>query len=85
MDEETGLPLFHGCIYQVLGGSGRNGDVYLPSTMTRAGSFVIQIDTILAHCVVPSPGPDEAEINNAWFTPYGDQKIKNIYLNYLNI
>lgn len=80
VDEETGLPLFHGCIYQVLGGGGRNSDVYLPSTMTRAGSFVIKIDTILAHCVVPSPAAGQEEINNAWFTPYGVQKIKNIYI-----
>ena len=80
VDEETGLPLFHGSVYQVLGGGGATGDVYLPSKMTREGALVIQIDTILAHCVVPSPASGEPEIDNAWLTPYGDQKIRNIYI-----
>ena len=59
-DEETSLPVFNGVLSYVVGGSDQNSRVYLPSTLTRDGSFVIEVDTITSHAITATG----AEYNN---------------------
>lgn len=82
VDEATGLPLFHnGRIARIVGGStSQKQKVYLPKTLTREASFVVEINTISSLCVVPSPAKGEKEIKNAWAFPSGKAKITDIYI-----
>ena len=72
IDEETGLPIFNGAVSYVMGASGANADVFLPSTLTKDGGFIIKVTKISANAVTV----DGAQYNgkNKW------DKIKNIYI-----
>lgn len=72
-NEDTGLPEFNGKVVFVVGGSSdRNKNVYLPSTLTKAGSFTIAVTSIASGCV--SSTGSEYEGKNKW------DKISNIYI-----
>lgn len=76
-DEETNLPIFNGVVSFVLGGNNGNQSVYLPSTLTREGSFVIQVTKITSGAV--SETGSEYKGNNAWKS--GETlKITDIYI-----
>lgn len=80
-DEESNLPIFNGVLSFVTGGSGNNRDVYLPETMTREGSFIIEITKITKDCVTA----DGAEYHNKnrWVDGEGENatnRINNIYI-----
>ncbi len=72
-DEETSLPVFTGVVSFVIGGSGQNADVCLPSTLTRDGSFVIDVEGITTGCVTATGA--EYNNKNTW-----GPSIKNIYI-----
>ena len=81
IDEESGLPIFHGVVYRVVGGANKNSQsVFIPSTLTRDERLIIQIDTILGDCVVPSPAEGEEEIKNSWKNPDQSPRITDIYI-----
>ena len=73
LDPESGLPIFDGLVLFVLGSSSsQNSDVYLPSTLTKAGKFIIQVNRIAAHAVTELG--EEYHNKNTW------NKITNIYI-----
>ena len=75
VDPETGFPIFDGFIAFVLGGSGRNGNVFLPSTLTRkkeGANFIVNI-TKIAKNAITATGSEYNDRNN-W------NSIKNIYI-----
>ena len=73
LDEETGLPLFKGVVSFVMGStSSGNAEVYLPSTITKSGKFVVKVDRIAKGAV--SELGEEYEGKNTW------SKINNIYI-----
>ena len=80
IDEESGLPILDGVVSFVLGSSSAtNQRVRLPSTLTRDGSFIINVKAITSHCVTPTG----AEYNNSnkWYNDAGDAlKITEIYI-----
>ena len=80
LDEESGLPILDGVVSYVLGASSAtNQKVRLPSTLTRDGSFIINVKGITSHCVTP----DGAEYHgaNKWYNEAGtDLKITEIYI-----
>ncbi len=49
LDAETGLPMFNGVVYRIVGNS--NKDVYIPSVLTSSGSFEINVTGIMGDCV----------------------------------
>ena len=71
------LPLLEGTVIFVIGG--QNKDVYLPSTLTRAGKFVVKVTSIAANCVTV----DGSQYNgkNAWIDPKTSaQRITSIHI-----
>lgn len=80
IDEESGLPILDGVVSFVLGSSNAtNQRVRLPSTLTRAGSFIINVKAITSHCVTPTG--EEYNGSNKWYNEAGDAlKITEIYI-----
>lgn len=77
LDEESGLPVLEGAVSFVTGG-GQNKEVFLPSTLTREGSFVIKVTTIESNCVT-STG-EEYNGKNTWKDEYDALRITGIYI-----
>ena len=76
IDAETGLPILKGAISYVIGGN--NKEVCLPATITRDGCFIVEVTTILSHCV--SATGEEYNGNNCWYDEYNNLKITGIYI-----
>lgn len=76
LDEETGLPLLEGSVAYVTGG-GQNKEVCLPSTLTKAETFVIKVTSIDANCVTATG--EEYNGKNTWSDSTG-QRITGIYI-----
>ena len=72
LDEETGLPIFNGFVSFVTGAAGANSDVYLPSTLTKEGGFIIKVTKVSANAVTADGAQYSGK--NKW------DKITNIYL-----
>ena len=71
------LPLLEGTVIFVIGGQTK--DVYLPSTLTRDGTFVVRVTAVAANCVTT----DGAQYNgkNAWIDPKTSvQRITSIHI-----
>ena len=73
-NEDTGLPEFTGYVAYLVGSNQQssNQKVYIPSTLTRAGSFTIKVTSIAAGCV--SADGHEYSGNNKW------EKITDVYI-----
>ena len=50
IDADTGLPMFNGVVYRIVGNAS-NKDVYIPSVLTSSGSFEVNVTGIMAECV----------------------------------
>ena len=76
LDEETGYPIFDGVVSFVLGATGANADVYLPSTLTNnTNGFIINVTKISANAVTAAGTQyDGLKGKNSW------DKINKIYI-----
>ena len=72
-DETTGLPLFNGYVAYIVGSSSAsNQKIYLPDTLTRAGSFTVHISYIATGCI-SADGHEYQDMNN-W------DRVTDIYI-----
>ena len=78
-NEDTNLPQFNGYISYITGSSGSGSkDVFIPSYMTRDGSFTIKIVGISTGAV--SATGEEYNGKNTWYNDASNLKIQNIYI-----
>ena len=75
-DAQTGLPILEGSVAFVIGGT--NKEVYLPSTLTRDESFIINVTTIGSHCVT-ADGQEYHDLNR-WYDTSNNLRINSIYI-----
>ena len=75
-DENSGLPLLEGSVTYVTGG-GQNKEVFLPSTLTKADTFVIKVTSIDANAVTATG--TEYNGKNTWSDSTG-KRITGIYI-----
>ena len=76
LDEESGLPVLEGAVSFVVGG-GQYKEVCLPSTLTKAETFVIKVTSIEANCVTATG--EEYNSKNTWSDSLGS-RITAIYI-----
>ena len=76
-DEATGFPILNGYVSFILGGSGRNANVYLPSTLTRkkeGANFIIKVTRVAANALTVDGAQYDGK--NIW----DKDRVKNIYI-----
>lgn len=77
-DEETGLPIFDGEVLFILNGYRSGDEVFIPSTMTFEGTFIVNVTTIASHCVTVDGA--EYKGDNSWKDLFGDLKYHQIHI-----
>ena len=80
-DEATGLPVFEGELIFITGATVARdgGQVTIPSTITREGTFIVNIKSIASHCLTG----DGSQFNgkNSWYnTNDNSLKFKKVYI-----